>query len=350
VYLSYRWLVALGLLGFALVAWLLWAMNYTSPPPWPVLVANLVAVVGLCVGPWLVLVARQLSRIEGGAPAAVGVYSRVLTAVAILAVGGPIAAVLLVALFSDMENPEVAAGLGGLSILSAAAVAIVGAVLAPWFYLVTRTLARERSRRVRAEERAAVAAHLHDSVLQALTLIQKHADDSPSVRRLARGTERELRGWLYGSPPPSAALVGSAGVADSAGDDFAAAVRAAAEEVEDRFDVAIELVAVGTCPLDGPARAVVGAVREALTNAAKHAEVRRVSVFTEVAGAEMFALVRDRGRGFDAAASGYAADRRGIADSIEARMAVQGGTAVVRSVVGAGTEVELRMPLRRGSG
>ena len=186
------------------------------------------------------------------------------------------------ALFSDMENPEIAAALGGLSILSAAAVAIVGAVLAPWFFLVTRTLARERSRRVRAEERAEVAAHLHDSVLQALTLIQKHADDSASVRRLARGTERELRGWLYGPPPPWA------------GDDFAAAVRAAAEEVEDRFDVAVELVAVGTCPLDGPARAVVGAVREALTNAAKHAEVRRVSVFTEVAGTEVFALVRDR--------------------------------------------------------
>jgi len=118
--------------------------------------------------------------------------------------------------------------------------------------------------------------------------------------------------------------------------------------VEDRFDVAVELVAVGTCPLDGPPRAVVGAVREALTNAAKHAQVRRVSVFTEVSGAEVFALVRDRGRGFDPAAR-PGGDRRGIADSIEARMAGQGGSAVVRSAVGTGTEVELRMPLSRGA-
>ena len=259
MHLKYRWLVALGLLGFALVAWLLWAMNETRrrrgrcwSPTWS-RCSGSASARGWCWSPGSCRASRR------GEPAAVGVYSRVLVAVAILAVGGPIAAVLLVALFTDMENPEVAAGLGGLSILSAAAVAIVGAVLAPWFFLVTRTLARERARRVRAEERAEVAAHLHDSVLQALTLIQKHADDSPSVRRLARGTERELRGWLYGSPPAPA------------GDDFAAAVRAAAEEVEDRFDVAVELVAVGTCPLDGPARAVVGAVREALTNAAKHA-------------------------------------------------------------------------------
>jgi len=336
VNLEYRWLVALGLLGFALVAWLLWAMNETSPPPWPVVIADLVAVIGLCVGPWLVIVARQLSRVRGGEPAAVAVYSRVLVAVAILGVGGPLASVILVALFSaDMTHPEIAVALGGLSIVAAAAVAIVGAVLMPWFFLLTRTLARERSRRVRAEERAEVAAHLHDSVLQALTLIQKHADDSPSVRRLARGTERELRGWLYGSPP-----------ADEP--DFASAMRATAEEVEDRFDVAVELVAVGTCPLDGPPRAVVGAVREALTNAAKQAQVRRVSVFTEVSGAEVFALVRDRGRGFDPAAR-PGGDRRGIADSIEARMAGQGGSAVVRSAVGTGTEVELRMPLSRGA-
>jgi signal transduction histidine kinase len=336
VYLKYRWLVALGLLGFALVAWLLWAMNETSPPPWPVVVADLVAVIGLCVGPWLVIVARQLSRVARGEQEAVAVYSRVLVAVAILGVGGPVASVLFVALFSDdVTHPEIAAGLGGLSIIAAAAVAVIGGVLVPWFFLVTRTLARERARRVRAEERAEVAAHLHDSVLQALTLIQKKADDSPSVRRLARGTERELRRWLYGSP-----------AADEP--DFAAAVRAAAEDVESRFDVAVELVAVGTCPLDGPARAVVGAVREALTNAAKHAEVRRVSVFTEVSSAEMLALVRDRGRGFDRAAP-LGGDRRGIADSIEARMADQGGTAVVRSGVGTGTEVELHMPLLRGS-
>ena len=207
MHLKSRWLVALGLLGFALVAWLLWAMNETSPPPWPVVVADVVAVIGLFVAPWLVIVARQLSRVGRGEPEAVAVYSRVLVAVAILGVGGPVASVLFVALFSDdVAHPEIAAGLGGLSIVAAAAVAIVGGVLMPWFFVVTRTLARERARRARAEERAEVAAHLHDSVLQALTLIQKHADDSPAVRRLARGTERELRALaLRATPAPAEA-------------------------------------------------------------------------------------------------------------------------------------------------
>ena len=106
----------------------------------------------------------------------------------------------------------------------------------------------------------------------------------------------------------------------------------------------VELITVGTCPLDGRSRAVVGAVREAMTNAAKHAEVRRVSVYAEVAEAEVFALIRDRGRGFDPATSG-APDRRGIADSIEGRVQQQGGLAAVRSTPGEGTEVELRMPI-----
>jgi len=113
------------------------------------------------------------------------------------------------------------------------------------------------------------------------------------------------------------------------------------DEIEDRFDVTVELVAVGTCPLDEPALAVAGAIREALTNVGKHASVRQASVFVEVGDAELLALVRDRGRGFDA--ERVPADRRGIADSIEARMRQHGGAAQVRSAVGAGTEIELRM-------
>jgi len=335
VRLRARWLVALGLLGLGLAVGLLWLMNNTEPPPWPVIVADVVIVLGLCVGPWLLLSARQL-RAPGADPAARAIHSRVLMISAILGLGGPVAAVVLVTLIPDGDHPGVAAGIAGLSIVLAAVVAIVGGALLPWSFLLTRTLARERSRRVRAEERAEVAAHLHDSVLQALTLIQKRADDSGAVRRLARGSERELRGWLYGAPAGGDA-------------DFAATVRAVAEEVEDRFDVTVELVVVGTCTMDGRARAVAGAVREALTNAAKHAEVRRVSVFAEVAGAEIFALVRDRGRGFDPGAQ-PGGDGRGIADSIEARMATQGGTASVRSAVGAGTEVELRMPIAGGTG
>jgi signal transduction histidine kinase len=176
-----------------------------------------------------------------------------------------------------------------------------------------------------------VAAHLHDSVLQALTLIQKQADDARAVRHLARTTERELRTWLYGA-------------AKASDMDFTSAVVATAEEIEDRFDVTVEVVTVGTGPLDARAQAMLGAVREALTNAAKHAQVRDIELFTEVTDGELLAVVHDRGRGFDPSAHNPA-DRRGLSDSIDARMRQHGGVALVRSAVGAGTEVELRIPL-----
>jgi signal transduction histidine kinase len=207
---------------------------------------------------------------------------------------------------------------------------LAGAVLLPWLFVLTRAITRERAARVRAEERAELATHLHDSVLQALTLIHKRAEDPRAVRGLTRRADRDLRAWLYGGPPDD-------------GDDFAAAAKAVAEEVEDRFDVTVEVATVGTCRLDGPARAVIGAVREALTNAAKHAEVRHVSVFAEISEQDVHALVRDRGRGFDPALCNDT-DRRGITDSIERRIHAHGGSAVVRSALGAGTEVELHMP------
>jgi signal transduction histidine kinase len=121
-------------------------------------------------------------------------------------------------------------------------------------------------------------------------------------------------------------------------------LRAAAAEVEDRFGVTVELVAVGTCPLDDSARAVVAAASEALTNAAKHGGVAQVSVFAEVADGEVFVAVRDRGRGFDQAVA-PGPDRGGLAHSIVGRMQRQGGTATIRTAPGAGTAVELRLPI-----
>jgi signal transduction histidine kinase len=206
-------------------------------------------------------------------------------------------------------------------------------VVFPWVFLLTRTVTRERAARVRAEERAEVATHLHDSVLQTLTLIQKRRGDPAEMARLARHAERELRGWLYGASR------------STGGDDLVAALHAAAAEVEDRFGASVELVTVGTCRLDERAHAVAGAASEALTNAAKHARVPRVSVFAEVADGQVVVVVRDRGRGFDQAAAGGGG--RGIPDSILGRMRRQGGTAAIRTAPGAGTEVELRMPMAR---
>jgi signal transduction histidine kinase len=324
-------LVALSAIGLAGVAWLVWAFGRTAPPPAPVMIADMIAIVGCLVGPWLVVVGRRLVRDLGGEREAALLYSRALVVVAILAIGGPIAGVTVGSALID--TPGVAAGLGVLPILAATLIALVGTIVLPWTHLMARTLARERAARVRAEERADVAAHLHDTVLQALTLIQKRTDEPATVGRLARRTERELRAWLYGAPPAE-------------GDDFAGAVSSLAEEVEDQFNVTVELGTVGTCRLDPPTRAMVGAIREALTNAAKHSGAPRISAYAEVAAAEVLAIVRDRGRGFDPSVHSRH-NCRGIAESIEARLRHHDGRATIRSAPGEGTEVELRLP--RGS-
>jgi signal transduction histidine kinase len=172
--------------------------------------------------------------------------------------------------------------------------------------------------------------HLHDSVLQALTLIQKRTGDPGAMARLARHAERELRGWLYGpdTGPPA---------------DLAGALRAAAAEVEDRFGISVELVTVGICPLDERTRGVVAAAGEALTNAAKHAGVAKVWLYAEVTGDQLLVAVRDRGRGFDPAATRR--DRHGLAESIVGRIQRLGGTATIHAAPGSGAEVELRLPV-----
>jgi signal transduction histidine kinase len=205
-------------------------------------------------------------------------------------------------------------------------------ILAPFLWRLGRNLALERAERIRSQERAELAAHLHDSVLQTLTLMQKRADDPREVAALARRQERELRAWLFD------------GSAADRGDSLAAAIEAAAAEVEDAHATAIDVVAVGDRPLDERGAALVAATREALTNAAKFAaDAGPVAVYAEMGpdGAQVF--VRDRGAGFDPAA--VPADRRGVRESIIGRMERHGGTATVNSSPGAGTEIELAMEM-----
>jgi signal transduction histidine kinase len=202
-----------------------------------------------------------------------------------------------------------------------------GLILAPWWLRLVRGLSAERAARIRTQERADVAAHLHDSVLQTLALVQKRADDPRAVATLARRQERELRAWLNGEPPPGA------------GDTFAALLQRVAAEVEEAHGVAVELVTVGDCPLDERAEVIAAAAREALTNAAKFAPDSPVSLYAECAGGRLEVFVRDRGPGFDLAT--VPADRRGVRESIVGRMERHGGRAVVHSEAGEGTEVEL---------
>jgi signal transduction histidine kinase/phage shock protein PspC (stress-responsive transcriptional regulator) len=219
----------------------------------------------------------------------------------------------------------------------ATAITIVGVALAlgPWLARLAQEAAAERRERIRATERAAMAAHLHDSVLQTLALIQRNADDPRRTITLARQQERELREWLYGTGATADQTLG-------------AAVRTMAHDVEAAYDVRVELVVVGDARLDSDLAAFVASMREACVNAAKHSGVADMSVFVEVSADAVEAFVRDRGTGFDRDALHRSAthDRRGIAESIEARLERVGGTAVVDSTVGAGTEVRLHLPRR----
>jgi phage shock protein PspC (stress-responsive transcriptional regulator) len=205
-------------------------------------------------------------------------------------------------------------------------------ILAPFLWRLGRNLATERSERIRSQERAELAAHLHDSVLQTLALVQKRAGDPRAVSQLARRQERELRSWLFESER-----------ADAQG-SVAAALRRVAAEVEDAHGAVVEVIAVGDAQADERADALVAAAREAMVNAAKFApDAGAIAVYAELAASPAQVFVRDRGDGFDPDA--VPADRRGLRESIIGRMQRFGGTASVRSAPGSGTEVELAIDL-----
>jgi signal transduction histidine kinase len=214
---------------------------------------------------------------------------------------------------------------------AATLVILVGVTLATapiWRRLLTSREV-ERTARIRSEERAALAAHLHDSVLQTLALIQRHAEDPTVVGRLARSQERELRAWLY---EPTVATGGT----------WAGLVARLVSEVEADHAVTVEPVVVGDLPVDEAVAALGQAAKEAVVNAAKHSGAASVSVYSEVTPGSVTVYVRDRGTGFDPA--GVPTDRRGLRDSVAGRLTRLGGTATVRSAPGEGTEVELCLP------
>ena len=224
---------------------------------------------------------------------------------------------------------------GGTLLMIAGTVVLLG----PWWLRLALDLLHERQARIRAEERADMAARVHDSVLQTLAMIQRSADQPQEVAKLARAQERELRSWLFEGRVP-----GSFGAEGAA--TLSAGVEQIEREVEAAHGVAVDAVTVGDAPLDEELRALLAAGKEATVNAAKWSRASSVSIYVEVEPKRVSMFVRDRGAGFDSEA--VADDRKGIAESIRGRMQRHGGTAVIRSVPGEGTEVELSLPRHPG--
>jgi signal transduction histidine kinase len=320
------WLVVAGMVCLALAALLLlreWGLWFSDQFVWPV---------GLtAAGGALIWRQSQAPPEEGAAPqearsVPAGLALRLPADAAGRAVVGAALVVgggLVFLWLNDALQPA-------RDVLLAVVVVVVALtlILAPWWLRLVRGLTEERAERIRSQERAEVAAHLHDSVLQTLALMQRRVDDPREVAALARRQERELRAWLNGRRAPGETTVASS-------------LEAAAADVEGAHGVPVEVVAVGAAPLDKRGEALVAAAREALVNAAKFAGDGPVALYAEVAPERIEVFVRDRGPGFDPAR--VPADRRGVRESIVGRMERHGGRAVVHTALGEGTEIELVM-------
>jgi signal transduction histidine kinase len=214
----------------------------------------------------------------------------------------------------------------------------IATALGPWWLRIAKDLVDERQARIRAEERAEMASRVHDSVLQTLALIQRRVSDPQQVIQLARAQERELRAWLFDARPPGSLDGQAVTVAD--------AVRLIQQDVEEQHGMPVDAVTVGDCELDDDLSAMLAAAREATVNAAKWSGADVVSLFAEVEPDSVSLFVRDRGQGFDPEA--VPDDRKGLAESVHARMARRGGSVAVRSAPGEGTEISLAMPRSAG--
>jgi len=259
---------------------------------------------------------RLIAPSIGGAPT----WGRTIGGVALLIVG------LIVLLSGASVIRQIGWLVLGVVVAATGALLVFG----PWRYRLGAELASERSQRIRADARAEVAAHLHDSVLQTLALIQRSSDDPRRMVTLARSQERELRNWLYKE---------NAGEADQ----LEAALSNVADRVEQHHNVPIDVIVVGDAVVDAHVEALVGAAREAMVNAARHSATDTITVYAEVASGAIDVWITDMGVGFDPGS--VSGNGVGISGSIIDRMERHGGKATIASGPD-GTEVHLSLGLR----
>ncbi|WP_272493898.1 ATP-binding protein [Corynebacterium pygosceleis] len=305
-------LVVLAVIG-ALVAFTL-VTGSTAVRLWPILVIGLGAVIV-----WRTYDRGvDFSELRGGAPTLLAGGALVLTGIVLVLV--------------NWENRQAFGTTLMAVLLTLAGVAVLGV---PLWLKMWEELTLERAERLAAAERAEIASRLHDSVLQTLALIQKRAGEDTEIAGLARSQERELRQWLFGQRENAAA---------GAATTVFAALKLACGEVEDTYSVRISPVTVGADGLlTETTRAVALAAREAMVNAARHSGVRDIDVYAENLAGELSVYVRDRGRGFDPEV--VPEGHHGLAESVRGRVTRAGGTALIRSAPGEGTEVILRAPV-----
>jgi signal transduction histidine kinase len=248
---------------------------------------------------------------------------RAIPGVALVA-GAAVIGITLMSRYVSYNHPNGA-------LFGMAMIALISALLIAGPVAVGLTLRVEidNEGRAREEERRRFAAHLHDSVLQTLALIQRQANDPDAVAKLARRQEHALRAWMAGETDLSSATVGGA-------------LRDMVADVEDEQGIKVELTAIGDTKLDDRSEELIAAAREALRNSARHAPGAPVNVFLNINGHGIELFVRDDGPGFEFDA--VPAERRGLRDAVIGRMSLTGGSAVVESTPGEGTEIVLKLP------
>jgi signal transduction histidine kinase len=316
--------LALTLLGIGL----LWLVERNGWGLGPQLIPGGLAVLGLGAIWWETDHIPANDKTASGLWRWVKVFWRNWTRILIVLLGLCFLGAAVAWVVSDLSDVD---DLTRMLVLVGLSVAGLGLAVLPVFLRARQEVAQARDDKLVADARADMAAHLHDSVLQTLALIQRQADDPARVQALARRQERELRAYLYDE------AVAEAGLSQR--------LREVTAEVEETFNVQVDFVAVGeldSCPQEAQ-EAVLGAAREALVNAAKHSGAAKIEAYAEVEDDMLSVFVRDRGQGFDLAAIG--ADRRGVRSSITERMERTGGRAIIRTSPGEGTEVRLEMPI-----
>jgi signal transduction histidine kinase len=216
---------------------------------------------------------------------------------------------------------------------------LAGAVVGYTMSLARRgeaALSRALALQAAAAERERLSRDIHDNVLQVLALVGRRGleagGEAAEIGRLAADQERALRALVTAAPGTSGGEL-----------DLRTLLTAYATAT-----VTVSTPATPVLLAAARAREVAAAVGAALANVVAHAgESARAWVLLEHAGPDVVVSVRDDGQGFDAGRLDQArADGRlGVVASIEGRARDLGGTASIESTPGAGTEVELRIPV-----